>query len=250
MTLLTTTPSPIVCDYRELPQLDGRNVRVTDNSWNPAGSIKTCQELLRRGTVANIALGLELTRAKSSLKHCNWYPFLKKVGIDPSGATRRMRLATEYLSRSGIISKSEMTPPDIPAIDVGMKRLAENRAELHDLDKADLWSSRQAKPDIRMIGGVPTQSLFGFSLSRLSKKISNSLSMRVRKSQRIEKAETLETEANILNGWVDRMLELARQCFAMAQEIRDDLQKDEASRQERKRPKDTGSENKEECNGP
>ena len=100
------------------------------------GCIQVCRDLLRRGTAANIALGLELSKAKFHLKQGLWYAYLVKIGIDPSGATRRMALAKKYLERSGLLSGSEINSSDKPiAIDEGIKLITVNHAELHDFGK-------------------------------------------------------------------------------------------------------------------
>jgi hypothetical protein len=228
-----------------LPTNSIQPTQVPQNSWDAVISIQICKELLRRGTAANIDLGLELVRAKFYLKHGYWYSYLVRVGIDHSGATRRMALAEKYLQKSGLLS-SDMEGPDVlSAIDAGIKLIRANRAELHGLEKEDLWNTiKNCKPSIRVIAGIPTQSLFGFSLSRLSTKITKSLSRRLRKNNRIEVTETLEAEANILNGWAKVMVELAQQCSTRAQEIRDDFKKAKANRYEWKL-KDSVSENKE-----
>ena len=208
--------------------------KVPETVWDANNSIQICRELLRRDTAANIALGLELSKAKFHLKHGLWYTYLVKIGIDPSGATRRMALAKKYLERSGLLSGSEIKPSDkLIAIYEGIKLITINHADLHDLEKEDLWNSvKNCKPLIRTVGGVHTQSIFGFSLSRLSKRISDSLSRRLRKNNYIETAETLETEANLLNGWAEAMQQLAQQCITRAQEIRIDYKKAKTNRHE------------------
>jgi hypothetical protein len=243
MTLPTTKIEQVI----DLPTNSIQPTQVPQNAWNAVNSIQICQELLRRGTAANISLGLELARARYYLKHGYWYSYLGRIGIDHSGATRRMALAEKYLQKSGLLSSvsSDMEQLDeFSAIEAGIKLISANRAELHGLEKEDLWNAiKNCKPIIR-VAGIPTQSLFGFSLSRLSNKISNSLSRRLGKSNWLEAVETLEMESNILNGWAEAMLELAQQCSARAKEIRDDLKKSKANRYEWKL-KSSASNNKE-----
>jgi hypothetical protein len=103
MTLPTTKIEQVI----DLPTNSIQPTQVPQNAWNTLNSIQICQKLLRRGTAANIYLGLELGRARLYLKHGDWYSYLVKIGIDHSGATRRIALAKKYLQKSGLLSSDK-----------------------------------------------------------------------------------------------------------------------------------------------
>lgn len=156
-----------------------------------------------------------------NLKHGAWYPFLIKVGIDPSGATRRMALAKKYLLKSGLLKVDDYYKSEIlSVIDAGVKKIAENHAELHGLEREGLWKSlSNQKPAVIMVAGVPTQPLFGFSLEELLKRASRYLPRYIEKGD-VLAAETLEMRASILNGWSEAILRVAQLCSEKAKDIR------------------------------
>ena len=170
---------------------------IIQENWNVQESIARCRLLLRRGTAANILLGLELLRAKIHLKHGNWYPYLLKVGIDPSGVSRRMKLTLKYLTRCGIKEPGERVT--IGDIQEGELRLESNPAEMHGLEKEDLWSDNSKRNDT-----AAPDSIFGFSLARYWPKIDALIHKRLNPQKRREAIETLEM-------WADQLRSRAQQ---------------------------------------
>jgi len=106
------------------------------------------------------------------LRHAHWYPYLAKVGIDPSSATRRIQLAVEFIVRDGIVQdrnnvlqKKRLSKYDLLASPETMKNAFEritedpNRALTHGLDKFDIWGN---KPEPSPV----SSTIFGISLNR------------------------------------------------------------------------------------
>jgi hypothetical protein len=60
-------------------------------------SVTRIQRFEVRGNEAHVLTGLELVRAKHSLQHGAWYPFIYKAGLEPSTATRRMTMANRFI---------------------------------------------------------------------------------------------------------------------------------------------------------
>lgn len=140
-------------------------IESNDEYWlrpfNTEGSIQRARVLFRKGCVANILLGLELMRARLyfrlNRKHNSWYPYLIKIGIDPSTATRRINLAGEFMLRDGI-------PKD--NIFLAFQRISQypNRALTHGLGNLDIWGN---KPEPSPV----SNTIFGVSLNRILDKI-------------------------------------------------------------------------------
>ncbi len=173
---------------------------IIQENWNVQASIARCRLLLRRGAAANILLGLELLRAKIQLNHGSWYPYLLKVGIDPSGVSRRMKLTEKYLIRCGIKEPGERVT--IGNIREGELRLESNPAETHDLEKEDLWSNNSKRNDTAAPG-----SIFGFSLARYWSKIDARIHKRLNSQERQEAIETLEMWADQLRSRAEQLRE-------------------------------------------
>lgn len=133
-------------------------------------SIQRARALFRKGCVTNILLGLELMWGRFHLRHTHWYPYLAKIGIDPSSATRRMQLAVEFMVRDGIFKDKDRLKQGkrigrytaLPwEIEVAFQRIYQdpNRALTHGLDKFDIWSN---KPEPSPV----SSTIFGISLNR------------------------------------------------------------------------------------
>jgi hypothetical protein len=99
-----------------------------------------------RGKEAHVLTGLELLRAKHSLRHGAWYPFLYKAGLEPSTATRRMAMANQFI---GFVKTGEFhfRPPfeAVEGDELEAIEIAETKpCKLHDF--AELG---QAQRDVR-----------------------------------------------------------------------------------------------------
>ena len=151
-------------------------IESNDEYWQRPFSVKESIQrarfLFHKGCVYNILLGLELMWARPHLRHAHWYPYLAKVGIDPSSATRRIRLAVEFIVRDGIaqdrnnvLQKKRSSKYDLlcapQTMKIAFKRITEdsNRALTHGLGNLDIWGN---KPEPSPVNNT----IFGISLNR------------------------------------------------------------------------------------
>lgn len=65
--------------------------------FNSLESIERCRRFEGRGTEFKVKAGLELHLAKLNVGRGSWYAYLHRANIYPTTATRRMKMATEFM---------------------------------------------------------------------------------------------------------------------------------------------------------
>ena len=163
-------------------------------------SIRRAQEFNHKGTRANVMLGLELLWAKLNVSHGGWYPYLLRIGIDPSGATRRMKLARQYIELQEI--KAERVRVEEHHILKAIEAVNINPAQLHGLEKVDIWSTRDIWPNSdKGTGSGVGSTILGVSLAKVLRTVDhtiNQYSLAWTPEQLAEAKDTLEM-------WVSRL---------------------------------------------
>jgi hypothetical protein len=101
--------NPEVYDtYR--PGSDGD--KFWERSWDIAESVVRCRLYDQKTKESELRCGLELLRAKINLGHGGWKPYLLRVGMSPTTAWRRMKMASRFLGWSKIKSAKVKRPQE------------------------------------------------------------------------------------------------------------------------------------------
>lgn len=91
----------------ETTQHGGDGDKYWQRSFDILESIRLVQRLEARGREFKVRCGLELYRAKLSLNHGAWYPYLYKVGLEPSTSQRRIKMARDFMCWASILKPTE-----------------------------------------------------------------------------------------------------------------------------------------------
>lgn len=187
--------------------------------FNSLESIERCRRFEGRGTEFKVKTGLELYLAKLNLRHGSWYPYLHRADIYPTTATRRMKIAKEFMVWLELLGKVDKVTEH--HVHDALKNIHSKECKLHDFAqsiKVDLDTFHNELPKAaREKAGVKLDpyEIIGFNPFELKGRV-------LKRWDFLTATEQIDTFLLTMNC-IPQVVDLASHLKSLLPELRSDL---------------------------